>query len=127
MKCSRGVYLLVSIFWMMGAGCESFESTPPEETRTEYSLFVKDKMDKLRYAHARLIMQVQQEGLDTKHQTILNATLDDLTQRREAVKRQIETMKMAKGPDWFAIQFVMNHDLEELAQSYDQAFVEIPG
>ncbi len=119
--------VLVGLVSLLVVGCGYFGSNPPEETRTEYSIFVESKMDHLRDVHARLVLRAQQKELESGRQTSFDALLNDLEKRREVVQRKIETMKIAKGQDWFAIQFVMNHALEELAQSYDQAFVQIPG
>ena len=127
MRYSVVANVLISLVGVMVVGCGYFGSNPPEETRTEHSMFIEDKMDQLRDAHARLVLQIEQRGLESKRHTSLDALLNDLAERREAVQRQVEALKMAKGQDWFAIQYVMNHALEELAQSYDQALAKYPG
>ncbi len=127
MRYSVVANVLVGLVGMVVVGCGYFGSNPPEETRKEYALFVEDKMDHLVHAHARLVLQMKQRELVSERQTALDALLYELAERREAVQRQINALKIARGQDWFAIQYVMNHALEELAQSYDQAFVQIPG
>ena len=115
------VNVLVGMAGMMVVGCGYFESGPPEKTRIEYSNFLESKMAQLLDTHASLVRQVQQRGLDSERQTALDATLDDLTKKREAVQRRMETLKAAKGQNWLVLQFGMNEALEKLAQAYNKA------
>lgn len=77
-------------------------------------------MIQLREAHARLLVQVEQGGLESERQTILAATLDDLTTQVKVVQERIKALNVAKGHDWFTIQYVMNLTLEKLDQSYEK-------
>ena len=127
MKHSVVVNILVGMVWLLVAGCGYFESGPPEETRHEYAKFAEGRLGQILDTHARLVVQVQQRKLVSERRTALDVTLDDLTKKRQAVERQIEALKAAKGQEWFAHQFRMNQALEELAQSYDKAFARNAG
>ena len=127
MKYSVVVNALVGMVAMMVVGCGNFGSSPQEETRVEYSKYAEGKLGQLLDTHAKFVVQVQQRGLGSERQAALDATLDDLTKKGEAVQRQIEALKASKGQDWLALQFHMNQALQELAQSYDKALAQFAG
>ena len=121
MRYSVVVNVLVGMVGMIVIGCGNVGLSPSEETRNEYSKFVEGKMGQLLDTHARLVVQVQQRGLESERQIPLDATLEELRRKWEAVQRRIEALKAAEAQDWLALQFGMNEDLEELTQSYDKA------
>ena len=122
MKFSVVITVLVGMVSMLVVGCGYFESGPPEETRKEYSQFAEGQMSQILETHARLAVQIQQRGLESERRTALDTTLVGLTKKREAVQRQFQALKAAKGQGWWAHQFRMNQSLEELAESYNRAF-----
>ena len=127
MKGSVVMWILIGMLCMLVAGCGKFNPGPPEKTRHEYSKFAEGKMGQMLDKHARLAVQIQQRGLEFERRTALDTTLDDLAKKREAIQRQIDELKAAKGQGWWALQFRMNQSLEELAQSYNRAFAQFAG
>jgi len=122
MRYAVVVKVLVGLVGMLIVGCGSFGADPPEKTRNEYSKFVEDKMVQLRATHEKFVVEVQQSEVKPKRQTTLEAALDDLTKRRDAVQHQVDALQEAKGQEWFVLQYGMNAALEELSQSYSRAF-----
>ena len=86
MRYSVVVNILVGMVGMIVVGCGNFGLVPPQETRNEYSKFVEGKMGEFLDAHARLVVQAQQRGFESKRQINLDATLDGLTKKGKRFK-----------------------------------------
>ncbi len=152
MKYSMVVYVLIGFMCVVVAGCGMSESDNPQDTklsggniesgstetaeisqassgesRSEYVQLIEGQFEKLIDNHAKLVGRAQEAGSGTQVEADLGTVLDDLTKQGQVVQQQIDELKAAKPEDWNALQPGMNKAMEELAQSYDQAFTKYAG
>ena len=98
-----------------------------EELLHEFSKVVEGKLSQLKKKQAKLTEQVKKDEIVSEAKAALDATLDDLTKKGEAVQIQIEALKAAKGDDWLALQPGVNQALEDMDQAYEKALVYFAG
>jgi len=70
---------------------------------------------------------VRQAGNGSGIPSASDIALDDLIRKGQALQRQIEALKAAKGKDWLTLRPGINAALEELSQSYDKALAKFAG
>lgn len=150
MKNSAWANVLFCGVCLVGAGCGSSESgfpesssgvgseaklagkevvstmpTPSGENLDEFSKTVEEKLRQLTEKHAKLanklIDQIKQSEFNSELKPALEVTLDDLIKKGKAVRRQIETLKDAKGSNWLVLQAEVNQALQDMDQSYEKA------
>ena len=101
--------------------------TRSDENMQEFLRSVEEKFGQLKSKHAKLADRIQQGDRSADAKVALDATLENLIRKGQAVQQQIQTLKTAKGQDWLALQAGINQALADMDQAYENALLHFAG